>query len=189
MRRARQSGFTFVEIIAVVMLIALVSAIMVTRIGARSSAPLKYSGRFLCAELEYVGQRAIATGRPQRWVIDFDRQSFRVEEQPLPAPAVDSSGESFSLAAPIPPDTWEPIPDKQGEWRELYEDSIGVDSVVLAGEVVNAGQAAIHFSPDGGADPADVWLLDSENRQLRVVVTAFTGEVHADQAEAGAGGA
>jgi len=184
-RGARSPGFTFVEIIAVVMLIALVSAVLVTRIGGRSSAPLKYSGRFLCSELEYVAQRAIATGRPQRWVIDLDRQYFRVEEQPPPAPVSDFSGESFSLAAPIPPDTWEAIPEDQGGWRALYEESIGIDSVVLSGEVHKLGQAAIHFSPDGGADPADVWLLDSENRFLRVVVSAFTGEVHAMQAEAG----
>ena len=186
MRPARASGFTFIEIIAVVMLIALVSGIMVTRIGGRSSAPLKYSGRFLSAELEYVAQRAIATGRPQRWVIDLDRQFFRVEEQPpLEAGPPDSSGESFDLAAPIPTNVWEPIPDKQGEWRELHEDSIGIDSIVIAGDVFKVGQAAIHFSPDGGADPADVWMIDTENRQLRVVVTAFTGEVHALQVEAG----
>lgn len=189
MRASRQAGFTFVEIIAVVMLIALISAVMVTRIGTRSSAPLRNSGRFLSAELEYVGQRAIATGRPQRWVIDLDRQFFRVEEQPPAAPAVDDSGESFSIAAPLTPDTWEPIPEKLGEWRELHETSIGIDSVVLSGEVMKAGQAAVHFSPDGGADPADLWLLDEESRHLRVFVSAFTGEVHADPPELDAGGA
>jgi prepilin-type N-terminal cleavage/methylation domain-containing protein len=184
-RSARQSGFTFVEIIAVVMLIALISTVIVNRIGTRSSAPLRQSGRFLSAELEYVGQRAIATGRPQRWVIDLDRQFFRVEEQPTAAAVADDSGESFSLAAPIASGTWEPIPEKHGEWRALYEDSIGVDSIVISGDVFKVGQAAIHFSPDGGADPADVWMIDTENRQLRVFVTAFTGEVHALQVEAG----
>jgi prepilin-type N-terminal cleavage/methylation domain-containing protein len=185
-RRARDAGFTFIEIIAVVMLIALVAAVMVTRIGGRTAAPLKFSGRFLCSELEYTAQRAIATGRPQRWVIDLDRQFFRVEEQGgSEAPPVGSS-EVMDLAAPLTPEAWEPIPEQQGEWRELHEASIGIHSVVVAGEVLETGQAAIHFAPDGGADPADVWLLDEENRQLRVVVTAFTGEVHVAQDDAGA---
>jgi prepilin-type N-terminal cleavage/methylation domain-containing protein len=183
--RERPPGFTFIEIMAVVMLIALISAVVVTRIGGRSSAPLKYSGRFLSAELEYVGQRAIATGRPQRWVIDLDQQFFRVEEQGGTdlAPA-ESEGE-FDLAAPLTPETWEPIPEPQGEWRELYEDSVGIQAVVIAGEEWKVGQAAIHFAPDGGADPADIWLLDEENRQLRLAVTAFTGEIFVSLPEAG----
>jgi prepilin-type N-terminal cleavage/methylation domain-containing protein len=184
--RGAERGFTFLEIVVVVMLIALVSAVMVTRIGGRTAAPLKSSGRFLCAELEYVAQRAIATGNPQRWVIDLDGQLFRVEEQKLPPTAPADTREVFDLAAPLPPDTWEPIPEPQGAWRELYERSIGIESVVLAGEAFKAGQAAIHFAPDGGADPADVWLLDEENRVLHVAVTAFTGEVRIAEDEPGA---
>ena len=49
--RPAERGFTFLEIVVVVLLIALVSAVMVTRIGGRTAAPLKASGRFLCAEL------------------------------------------------------------------------------------------------------------------------------------------
>jgi prepilin-type N-terminal cleavage/methylation domain-containing protein len=184
--RPAERGFTFLEIIVVVMLIALVSGVLVTRIGARTSAPLKASGRFLCAELEYVAQRAIATGHPQRWIIDFDSQHFRIEEQLPPAvPELDTGG-VFDLSPPLPPEAWEPIPELQGEWRELYETSIGIEAVVLSGETFKAGQAAIHFAPDGGADPADLTLLDEENRTLRVVVTAFTGEVRIAEDDRGA---
>src|SRR5262245_35478455 len=184
--RARQSGFTFIEIIAVVMLIALVSALLVTRLSGRTSAPLKASGRFLCAELEYVAQRAIATGHPQRWLLDLDSQHFRIEEQIEPPPAEQDASGELDLAPTLPPEEWEPITEPQGEWRELYETSVGIDSVVLSGEALKAGQAAIHFAPDGGADPADLTLVDEENRTLRVVVTAFTGEVRMTQDEPGA---
>jgi prepilin-type N-terminal cleavage/methylation domain-containing protein len=184
--RPAERGFTFLEIVVVVLLIALVSAVMVTRIGGRTAAPLKASGRFLCAELEYAAQRAIATGQPQRWLVDLDSQLFRVEQLPLPEPAgLDTTG-VVDLAAPLPADAWEPIPEAQGEWRELYESSIGIHSVVVSGEALEAGQVAIHFAPDGGADPADVWLLDEENRTLRVAVTAFTGEVQIAEDEPGA---
>jgi prepilin-type N-terminal cleavage/methylation domain-containing protein len=184
--RPAERGFTFLEIVVVVMLIALVSAVMITRIGGRTAAPLKASGRFLCAELEYVAQRAIATGHPQRWLLDLDAQHFRIEQQIEPPPgAADASG-GFDLAPPLPSEEWEPISEPQGEWRALYETSVGIDSVVLSGEAVKAGQAAIHFAPDGGADPADLTLVDEENRRLRVVVTAFTGEVRISQDEPGA---
>jgi prepilin-type N-terminal cleavage/methylation domain-containing protein len=181
--RERPPGFTFIEIMAVVMLIALISAAMVTQIGSRSSVPLRYSGRFLSAELEYVGQRAIATGRPQRWLIDLDAQLFRVEQ--LPEPAALDTTEVVDLAAPLPPENWEPIPEPPGEWRELVEDSIGIYALVVAGEEWRAGQVAIHFAPDGGADPADIWLLDEENRHLRVGVIGFTGEIAVSEPEAG----
>ena len=186
MSRARQSGFTFIEIIAVVMLIALVSSLLITRISGRTSAPLKASARFLAAELEYVAQRAIATGHPQRWLLDLDSQHFRIEEQIEPPPAETDASGAFDLAPPLPPEEWEPISEPQGEWRELYETSIGIHSVVLLGEAFEAGQAAIHFAPDGGADPADLTLVDEENRTLRVIVTAFTGEVRIAQDEPGA---
>ena len=101
-----------------------------------------------------------------------------------PAPP-DASG-AFDLSPPLPLEEWEPISEPQGEWRELYETSVGIDSVVLSGEALKAGQAAIHFAPDGGADPAALTLVDQENRTLRVVVTAFTGEVHITQDEPGA---
>jgi prepilin-type N-terminal cleavage/methylation domain-containing protein len=184
--RPAERGFTFLEIVVVVLLIALVSAVMVTRIGGRTAAPLKASGRFLCAELEYVAQRAIATGQPQRWVIDLDQQFFRVEEQPLPEPAALDTREVVDLVAPVPHADWQPIAEPQGEWRELHEPSVGVDSVVVSGEVPKAGQVAIHFAPDGGADPADLWLLDEESRVLHVAVTAFTGEVRIAEDEPGA---
>jgi prepilin-type N-terminal cleavage/methylation domain-containing protein len=188
MRAARpdERGFTFLEIIVVVLLIALVSAVMVTRIGARTAAPLKSSARFLSAELEYVAQRAIATGHAQRWVVDLDGQHFRIEQQLDPPEPMAEGGDAFDLAAPLPPDEWEPIPDHLGAWRALDENTVGIASVVIAGEPLKKGQAAIHFAPDGGADPADVWLLDDENRVLRVAVTAFTGEVFIAEGERGA---
>jgi hypothetical protein len=165
------------------MLIALVSGVLVTRIGGRTSAAIRGSGRFLCAELEYVAQRAIATGRSQRWVIDLDQQLFRVEEQPESAQTEAAPEGEFDLAAPLAPDVWEAIPERQGSWRELHESTVGIEAVVIGGETLFAGQVAIHFSPDGGADPADVWLVDDESRELRVIVSAFTGEVRATEAE------
>ncbi len=45
------------------------------------------------------------------------------------------------------------------------------------------GEVGITFAPDGGADPAEIWLVDDGGYELRVRVVAFTGEIHVDEGE------
>ena len=87
-RRSLRSadGFTLLELMIVITLIVLITGIFAGSIGAGFGVHIRNSGRALAAELEYVSQRAVTTGRAQRFVIDLDQQLFRVETEPTPLP-------------------------------------------------------------------------------------------------------
>jgi prepilin-type N-terminal cleavage/methylation domain-containing protein len=184
MRARLTAGFTLIEILAVIALFALIVAVVAVRLGGGSSVAIRGSARVLAAELEYAAQRAVTTGRPHRWHVDLDRQVFRMEAEPLPAEeeaAEPARSRQLDLAPPLPDEAYAPVQASQGRWRELDEARIGIDEVIVGGQSIQIGEAAIAFSPDGGADPAEVWLLDPEGRQLQLRVTAFTGEIEVSE--------
>jgi prepilin-type N-terminal cleavage/methylation domain-containing protein len=190
-RARHDSGFTLLEILFAILLIAMVSAVLITNLGRGFGIQLRNAGRALAAELEYAGQRAVARGVPQRWVVDLDRQLFRLEEQstadPALAAALPAGEQAPSLQPPLDPRSFQPVPDRRGEWRELDDVEIGIDEVVVRGESSLGGEVAITFAPDGGADAADIWLHDPSGHDLRVRVVAFTGEIEVREEQRGRG--
>ena len=183
--RARSnSGFTFLEILFAIALIGLASGILATNLGRSLAIKIKHEGRVLAAELEYVAQRAIARGLAQRWVVDLDSQRFRIEEQVAADGAADDipdTADHLDLSVAVGEDTFAPIEDKRGSWRELDDRRIGIDEVRLRGENWMHGEVAITFSPDGAADPAEIWLLDPEKHEVVIRVIAFTGEIRVEE--------
>jgi prepilin-type N-terminal cleavage/methylation domain-containing protein len=189
-RSRPDSGFTFLEILAAIALIAIASGVLLTSLGRSFGIQLRHSARAVAAELEYVAQRAIARGIAQRWLVDLDHQLFRVEEQAgatgtAVAAALPPTSEQLDLQPPLAPRGFEPLDDRRGQWRELDDREIGIDEVVLRGESRTSGEVAITFAPDGAADPAEVWLHDPAGHDLLVRVVAFTGEIEVIEAERG----
>lgn len=192
MTRARAAaGFTLLEILVVVFLIALISGVFATSLGGGFGVHLRNAGRALSAELEYVSQRAITTGRPQRFVIDLEHQVFRVEEPPPPpaAPAatgkkLPSHAEGLDLAPPLDLHEFVPIDGRLGEWRALDDaDEVALREVRLADEAKTNGVVAILFSPDGGSDPAEIWLRDDGGYDLRVRLVPWSGEIRVEEVD------
>ena len=104
-RRDAEAGFTLLELLVVLLLIVLVTGVFTTSVGGGFGVHLRNSGRTLAADPEYVGQRAVTTGRAQRFVIDLDQQVFRLEELPPEAPAAETElpehAENLDLAPPL----------------------------------------------------------------------------------------
>jgi prepilin-type N-terminal cleavage/methylation domain-containing protein len=186
--RRAQDGFTLLELMIVITLIVLITGVFATSIGGGFGVHIRNSGRSLAAELEYVSQRAVTTGRAQRFVIDLDQQLFRVEMEPPPPPEADASlpehAEGLSLAPPILNREFVPIDSQLGEWRALDDsDDVRIAAVRLGDEVKKDGAVAIGFSSDGASDPAQIWLLDDAGYAVHVRLIAFTGEVRIEEPE------
>ena len=87
----------------------------------------------------------------------------------------------FTLLDLSPPSSlreYAPVENRSGEWRWLDDTDVAIDEVLIGDDSYAEGQAAVAFSPDGGADPAEVWLRDAAGREMRARVVAFTGEIH-----------
>lgn len=82
MRRARSGsgGFTLIEILAVVLIFALLAAIALPNLHFRSAQVARDQARSLAATLELARQQALATGRPTRMVLDLDQQRWWLEQ-------------------------------------------------------------------------------------------------------------
>ncbi len=188
MTRSARDGFTLLELLIVIFLIVLITGVFATSIGGGFGVHIRNSGRSLAAELEYVSQRAVTTGRVQRFVIDLDHQVFRVEMEVPPPPDPDEAlpdhAEGLSLAPPIEQHPFVPVDSMLGEWRPLDDaKDVGIREVRVGDAVRKDGVVAIGFSIDGGSDPAEIWLRDGAGYDLRIRMVAFTGEIRIEEPE------
>jgi prepilin-type N-terminal cleavage/methylation domain-containing protein len=184
--RSARDGFTLLELLIVIFLIVLITGVFATSIGGGFGVHIRNSGRSLAAELEYVSQRAVTTGRVQRFVIDLDHQVFRVEMEVPPPPDPDEAlpehAEGLSLAPPIEQHPFVPVDSMLGEWRPLDDaKDVGIREVRVGDAVRKDGVVAIGFSIDGGSDPAEIWLRDGAGYDLRIRMVAFTGEIRIEE--------
>ena len=187
--RRRALGFTLLELLVAVGLMALLSAIFMPRLGGVFRFEIRSASRSLAAELEYAAQRAIATGQLHHWVLDLDRQSFRLErlrDTPPPLPAdLPTHAELLDLRAPVRTFELVPVENNAGEWRWIEQGGVWIERVRVGDEEFRAGTVTIAFGPDGGADPAELVLADEGERQLHIVVVPFTGEIRVREPRGG----
>ena len=79
-RAGRRDGFTLLELLIVIVLIAALGGLLLPSPGGLLGLRIRNASRIVAADLEYTAQRAIATGLVHRWVVDLERQVFRVEQ-------------------------------------------------------------------------------------------------------------
>ena len=188
-RARRRDGFTLLEILIVVVVIAAFGGLLLPSPGALLGLRIRNASRIVAAELEYTAQRAIATGLVHLWVVDLERQAFRIEQ----LIATDSEeldelpthSELLELAPPQTSTEYQPIDNKSGEWRWLDAREVLIDEVRMGERETREGIVAISFAPDGGADAAEIWLLDESGLEQRLSITGFTGEVRSEEASRG----
>ena len=185
-RRRDDRGFTFLEVLIVVGLIAAFAAVLGARLGGGFGVAISGGGRVIASELRYASQRALATGRTQRWRVDIDSQAFRLEEQVEEYIAPEDMREALAalLTPPAPLFHFVPVDTGSGNWRWLDDEDVRIEGVRIRGEYFDSGRIPISFGEDGGAENALVYLGDSHENVLAVRVTGFTAEVRTVDGEA-----
>jgi prepilin-type N-terminal cleavage/methylation domain-containing protein len=181
-REPGRAGFTLLEIMLVVALMGLLAALFVPSTGLRLPYQIESSARVLAGELQAVQQRAIATGTAHRWVVDLDRQAFRVERlggdpEPPAQSELPTHADLLDLAPVRAERAYAPLEERSGEWRELDDPAVWLARIRVGDQDHRDGTTAIQFAVDGGADPAHLWLEDEGGSRIEVQLVAFTGEV------------
>jgi hypothetical protein len=168
-----------IEVLMVVALIATFAAIVGARIGGGFGIAIGGEGRVMAAELRAASQRARATGRTQRLVVNLDAQAFRLEEEVEIQELAEDMPQALRdlLRPPAPRRHFVPVSSTAGTWRWLGEESVFFDGVDTRQGSFEEGVVAIGFGPDGGADRALIRLSDEHENRLGVRVDAFTGGV------------
>jgi len=159
MRKRSNPGFSLLELVLVVLILASLAAIVSVQMGAGIAADrLTVAARDLAATLRLAADRAALTGADQRVVLTFGASSgLRAEEQtdPLDKPGEwTNPGLSWSQTrAPHSSVRWAGVvldPD-QHKLREQ------LDELTAEGE----GELVLRFSPDG---QHQVHQLDDDNQ-------------------------
>ena len=76
---AHRRGFTLIETLAVVAILALAAVIVLPNLAALGERRLRHAAQRLAAELELARQRAVVTGVPHRILFDLENGLYRIE--------------------------------------------------------------------------------------------------------------
>ena len=130
----RRSGFTLIEILAVVAIFALLAALVVPNLGSLSSRTLRQRADAIAARLELARQRSVLTGIPHRLLIDLDEGAYRLEwwVTEIEASGEQDSGDAESLdlrgqsLIPMSPPlaqvrAYRPLPGLMGRFERLED--------------------------------------------------------------------
>lgn len=176
MRRRRGRGYSFLEVLLVVALLATLAAVTVPRMGGTFTATeFRTAVRDLVSTMRYARQTAVVSGEGVELRIEPEAGRYRLVQV-----ALDSEGRV------------------EGEIEEFEEDAVRLagearqeqvlpESVFFAllyvggGEV--GGEPRIVFYPDGSATGAIIGLMNEEGKAVQLELFRTTGMTRVSRGE------
>ena len=200
-RASATSGFTLIEIIAVIAIMGMVFAIGIPRLSTSKLRGLRTEAESIAASLEFARQRAIMTGIPHRVLIDLEEGGYRIEwlvDEDRAFEAISDADVEFAdsgfdqdLDSPDndgaylidfhPPERDErdyyPIPNRQLGSFTWLDDSryfVGLDS---SSGWIEGGEVEIVFDADGTTEYLLLEIADASDHHLTLEVEPLLDRV------------
>jgi prepilin-type N-terminal cleavage/methylation domain-containing protein len=187
--RGGTTGFTLIEMLAVVAILALVVGIALPNLGLRSRRVMEDEGKQLAANLEFARQRSVMTGVPHRMVIDVEGDSYWLEwlvsearalgDEGLEELPVDELGgvDQISMAPPRAAErSYHALPGELGRASPVRE-IIRIDGIETDGGFLELGLVNIVFERDGSSEAAQILLSDQDGHSIGIQVAPFADTV------------
>ena len=168
--RTLRRGFTLIEILAVVAILALSAMLVLPNLGALGERRLQQAALRLAAEIELARQRAVVTGIPHRLLFDLQNRVYRIEwlgndrpeDRPIPAALEYDTQQGSHLPLQPPPELaqeFDAVPDSFGNFRN-FDGDVFVAGLETANGWVERGLADVVFERDGTAAYTEIVLQD-----------------------------
>jgi len=155
--RPGQAGFTLIEMMVVIVIIAMTAMIVIPRLPAPEATRLKNSARNLASGIRFLNDQAIVTKKVYRLHLNLTENSTRISM--------------------ISPDGDELRPPDQFMNRRLIEEGIIIQDVSMPQSgLVSEGEAALSFGPGGSGDGITIHLKGGE-RHFTVIAYPSGGKV------------
>jgi type II secretion system protein H len=196
-RLSATSGFTLIEIIAVIAIMGMVFAIGIPRLSTSKIRELRAEAEGIAASLEFARQRAIMTGVPHRVFIDLVEGGYRIEwlvDEARAFEAISEVGGDFAesyddepsdedpqLLDFYPPTRDErdyyPIPSRQlGSFTWLADARyfVGLD---CSSGWIEGGDVEIVFDVDGTTEYSLLEIADASDNHLTLEIEPLLDRV------------
>ncbi len=175
-RRVRaRSGFTLIEIMAVVLILLMIAAIVIPRVSLIASQAALDDAKRLAATLDYAREKAISVGRAHRVVLDLDHAQYWIEAQPPPAPTppILAWAELDELPLVAPRTNTREFAALRGSQPTPLDANVVIAAVESDSDAAIDGIAQIAFEPDGATAPARVLITAGDSVRVRIEVAAL----------------
>ena len=168
--RTRRRGFTLIEILAVVTILAIAAMLVLPNLNALGERRLQHAAQRLAAEIELARQRAVVTGIPHRVFFDLDNGLYRIEwlgtdepeARPVPAALQYDTQKGGNLPLQPPPELayeFTPVPDTFGNFRN-FDGDVFVAGVTTSHGLIQKGLSEVVFDRDGSASYTEIVLQE-----------------------------
>lgn len=167
----RRAGFTLVEILTVVVILGIASAIVIPQLSDRSDLRVAAGARVLMADLLYAQNRAIATQKTHWVKFDAEQQRYAIFTDSAMTDLLDHPVQKIPYVAQFSGSGDLAIPDvilvsaTFGEGEVLGFDPLGQPMAMIDG-------SPVELDSNGIID------LRSGSITMRVTVGPFTGEIN-----------
>jgi prepilin-type N-terminal cleavage/methylation domain-containing protein len=147
MRRLRDQGFTLLELMIVVLVLALVLAVSYPSLSRGSTAlHLRATGRDVLNTFRYAREKAVTEQTGMRIVVDQEKQTLTLTND------LGEEGRTYAM----PKD-------------------VKIQGMALAGNEITTGPLIVRFLPNGSADSAEIVLKSQTGALLHIISDPITG--------------
>ncbi len=199
MIKPSERGFTMIEMLIVLALVAVAMAIVVPSMSSLTGANLRSASREVNGAINESFSAASLSGKIHRLAVDLDKAQFRIEIQSSAAPSKETTNTrkfdekhegqdeiADQVRQVVGDRVFEPISDDLGTWTKLTS---GIDFISFWMEPMRQkmtkGIGYLYFYPDGYTHLALIALGEkrSSGNTLTLRVQSLTGEVSVEEGD------
>lgn len=186
------NGFTLIELILVLVIMGLLSALVTPAITSLTGLKLKTAARKVAAGLRYARSQAVATGSDYQVVFNLEKGEMTIEslkeEEETYYNREDVEQEEYRGKVEEKTIEEEDVPKKVKK-KKTYRlpEEVMLAKVIVEGEEIteydDEAETWIDFYPNGSCSGGEIFLADERERTYRIALNFLTGIVEITEEE------